>query len=336
LVKRRQVRLRLALPWLELSPGPDTAAGEVTHRAPVAEWMAARGRMLRTPVSDWRAWLLDGPGMHGELLQRFPAGPCTRAAILGGRPAGTWACARPVHLLTAIDHLRLSPARVSLEAGERAALLGDLNRHLQGRGFEFHDSCDGDWCLECETPVECTSVEPAAAAGRNVRDLMPGGRDGARLRSLMNEIQMLLHDHPVNIARTGRGLSAVNSLWLWGFGRLEGEPVTSLPALFTDDAWLAGLWRLHGSTSRRIADFESSVTGAVTESLLGWAEPGDRGAPEAFAWADAHCLAPARDALGRGDAHEVAVLLGDRVLATDRGARFRFWRRVRPLAEVRT
>ena len=38
----------------------------------------------------------------------------------------------------------------------------------------------------------------------------------------------------------------MNSLWLWGFGAAVEPRAPAQGALLTDDAWLAGLWRLHG------------------------------------------------------------------------------------------
>jgi hypothetical protein len=35
-------------------------------------------------------------------------------------------------------------------------------------------------------------------------------------RRLLNEIQMVWHDHPVNLARAERGEMPINSLWLFG------------------------------------------------------------------------------------------------------------------------
>lgn len=37
--------------------------------------------------------------------------------------------------------------------------------------------------------------------------------------ALMNESQKLLKNHPVNLAREGKGLPPANSIWLWGQGR---------------------------------------------------------------------------------------------------------------------
>ena len=66
--------------------------------------------------------------------------------------------------------------------------------------------------------MECDTAEPVQVEGDDIRDCLPAGRDGAQIRKLTNELQMLLHEHPVNIRRAARGLAPVNSIWLWGFG----------------------------------------------------------------------------------------------------------------------
>ena len=57
--------------------------------------------------------------------------------------------------------------------------------------------------------------------------LLPQGADALLVHGWVNEIQMLLHEHPINAAREARGALAVNSLWLWGAGRLV-QPAASL------------------------------------------------------------------------------------------------------------
>jgi hypothetical protein len=340
LVDRRQLRLRLALPWLAAVLRTDAAGGLSGARTPAAEWLFARGQVDPSPVTDWRAWLLGDIAGGAELLRVCPAGPCARGRATGERPAGTWACVRPVHLLTAIDHLQLAAQRLPVDAAEAAALIGDLNRHFEGRGLRFHASAraadgsdDGDWHLECAEPIACECVEPAAAAGRNLRDLMPVGRDGARVRAWIIEIQMLLHEHPVNTARAARKLPVVNSLWPWGFGSLGPVPTITLPPLYTDDAWLAGLWRLQGFAARPVGEFALEEPGGERGALVGWSSAPDGAVREALAKADADCFEPARAGLGRSGVAEIATLLGDCAVTTDRSARFRFWRRSRPLQE---
>jgi hypothetical protein len=48
----------------------------------------------------------------------------------------------------------------------------------------------------------------------------PRGQDAKGLMGMVNEAQMLLHDHPVNQTREDSGRLPVNGLWLWGGGIL--------------------------------------------------------------------------------------------------------------------
>ena len=303
-------------------------------RLPAAEWLAARGERHTTPLPSWRQWLLEGAGVDSDVLDRLPPGPCVYAARNGRVPHGTWACARPVHLLTALDHLQLSPEPLVLDTEETAALVADINQHFDGTGFEVHAANPGEWLLECTGLVDCVTIEPAQAAGHNLRDLMPAGPDGARVRSLMNELQMLLHEHPVNVKRAVRGVPDVNSLWLWGFGTATQPAGRQLPPLFTDDSWLAGLWRAHGAASRTVEEFDVASEDGAAMTLLGWALPSGPGVPERLATAEAKCFAPARDALTDGRVDRVEMLLGDRAIDAGRNARLLVWRRERPLVEV--
>jgi hypothetical protein len=52
------------------------------------------------------------------------------------------------------------------------------------------------------------------------------------VRRWLNEIQMLLHEHPVNVAREERGEPPLNGIWLWGGGKPP-----ALGAAPLDGAW---------------------------------------------------------------------------------------------------
>ena len=229
---------------------------------PGAEWLASRGRRAPAWPGEWRAWLLSRFGPGADALQRCPAGASVRALATRRRDDGCWGCAEPVHLLVGLDHLRLAPlATLALSAEDGCALAASLDAALAGSGFSLHYVERGPWLLECRTDIECETVEPAVAEGHDVRDSLPTGRDGARIRQLTNELQMLLHEHPVNARRGARGLPPVNSIWLWGFGRAGQASDVRLPVLLTDDAWLSGLWCLHGAEARSLAEAGPSAGG---------------------------------------------------------------------------
>jgi hypothetical protein len=317
------------VPWLE---GALVAADEVgsTPRLPAGEYLASRGDVVR-PERPWREWLLDEIGVGGACLEQLTAGSCVRALAAEPPPGATFACARPVHLLTAIDHLQLGRSSIDLDPAEAAAIMADLNRHLDGRGFGLQPVGFGrEWLLTCREPLACTSVDPAGAAGQNLRDTMPGGRDGATVRALMNEIQMLLHEHPVNEARAAKREPVVNSLWLWGFGSSCQTVRAAWPCLYTDDAWLAGLWRAHGEQARPLDEFAHANAAGVDGAVCAWSET----SAGALQQAESRCFEPARRLLEACACNSVAIRSAGCVITTGRRARWRAWRRNRPLHEV--
>lgn len=333
-------RLRIALPWLTRAWLADDAAA--AGRLPATEWVLGRARRQDGPRDagrHWRDWLLEGASLGPDLLQRFPAGPCTFAASTGERPAGSWACAAPVHLVAALDHLRLAaPAPLPLEAGESRELVADLNRRLAGRGFTLFER-GGGWLCRCPDDLDCRAPPPEDAVGGNLRELMPVGRDAARLVAWVNELQMALHEHPVNVHRESRGLPTVNSVWLWGFGAAGVAQGTPADVLATDDDWLAGLWRLHGGVVAEPSALAEVFAGDAAVLRIGLAAvpgaaPAAEDAPARLRAMERQVFVPLRRALQSGSIGDVSILAGSALWQLDSGARWRLWRRPRPLPEL--
>jgi hypothetical protein len=317
------------LPWLEGALAAAVESG-AAPRLPSGEYLVSRGDRVRSD-KPWRAWLLDAIGVGAAGLERVPAGPCARALVAEPPAGATFACARPVHLLTAIDHLQLDRSSIDLDVAETSAIMADLNRHLDGRGFALQALGTGrDWLLSCGESLACASVEPEQAEGQNLRDTMPGGRDGATVRALMNEIQMLLHEHPVNEARAARREPVVNSLWLWGFGSKCEAIFAAWPRLYTDDTWLAGLWRAHGQPTHPLAEFDGVSDAGIDGTVLAWSGA----SAVALNEAESRCFAPARRLLATSACSDVALRSERHVTKTRRAARYRVWRRTRPLREL--
>jgi hypothetical protein len=327
--------VRIALPGVADGLAHCAARGE-TVRLPAAEWLVARGECRRNPGGDWRLWLLEGAGLGADVLERLPAGPCVLAARTASEPQGTWACAEPVHLLTALDHLQLgAPVPVPIGVADRGELVAALNDHFADRGFRLHAPEQGGWLCRCPEGLRCTSVEPAAAIGANLRDLLPVGPDAARVRAFVNESQMLLHDHPVNIRRSAHGEPAVNSIWLWGIGAAARPAARATGVLVSDDDWLAGLWQMHGGVARPLAELADALRQPAGEVRVAIApDTAGSGAASELARVEREVLVPLRAALSSGQVGAATLLLGGRVVELGAGARRKFWRRARPLGEV--
>lgn len=194
----------------------------------------------------------------------------------------------------------LDPAALRLDAPTSDALLeaarplfvddaaGDGATPGGAGPVELRAFAPGCWLL-AQPALEglaCASLD--RVVGRNV-DLWLGSDPRARwLRRLQNEVQMLLHRHPVNEAREACGELPVNSFWLDGCGRLPA----SLQAAVVSVA-------ATGDTPDVAPRGEAQRTVTVDDSLRGPALAEDWHAwSRAFGRLDdglfAHCLARAQ------------------------------------------
>jgi hypothetical protein len=321
-------RVRVALPWAQDALDELREAGSVPA-LPALRWLAGRGNPVRV-ARPWREWLLTTTGTpESDALEHWPAGAALAAAAGAGPGlAPGWGVAQPVHLAAGMDHLRLAPLADAVpQPDEVEAIAATVRQHFAGEAFELTDYVDGAWVLRCEDPVVATTQVPADLVGRNIADAMPQGPDGARLRSLMNEIQMLLHGHPVNERRERRRQLPINALWLWGFGALPAVPATSIGPhgwqLRTDDLWLHAYWRAHAGDEA--APGYGRAEGR--DVLIALSQPPTGDAGEALAEVDSSLLARLVDAVQSGELQLLEVHLGRSACALDRRSRYRFWRR---------
>lgn len=317
-------RLRIALPWLQSALA---AAGAHDALPPLESlrWLGGRGRLQATTHGSWRDWLLE-PALGAAALATVPAGPAVAArqgAAVDGQ--GSWCLAQPVHLVAGLDHVRMSSlATASPTAAEANELAAAVTAHFEAGGPRVVAFVDGAFLLRFDSQIECVTQPPDAVTGRDVHDAMPSGRDGARVRSLMNEIQMLLHDHPVNLRRERARQTAINGWWLWGFGAAANRlaPCDAGWTLRTDDAWLQAAWPEAEPLSERASD---------RDTLVGCVQPPAHDEAAALAQIEAGLLRQAATAIRAGAISRVELLAGDRVLQVGPAARWRFWRRPLPL-----
>ena len=137
-----------------------------------------------------------------------------------GNQAGSayWLYAAPVHLVLQRDTFSLAaPVPLVLEAGEVDALTAALNQHFSSDGLMFfwHEN---KWFLSLQTNPKINTNAPQAAINKDISAYLPTGEGATKWASFSNEIQMLLFEHPVNIAREAKGLPAINSIWCYGGG----------------------------------------------------------------------------------------------------------------------
>ena len=321
-------RVRVALPWLQAALS-ETSVNDSLPAMNALRWLGGRGRLVSGEPRAWREWLLEPVG-GADLLSRWPAGPAL-ALENGLTPAGpgSLCVAQPVHLAAGLDHLRLAPlARAVLTAEDASALGALVSSHFSTGEPTVAALVHGAWLLRFDRSIDCSTQPPDAAVGRNVHDFMPAGRDGARIRSLMNEIQMLLHEHPVNQRRERARLLTVNGWWLWGFGDASADASADRVdqwSLRTDDRWLRAVWHALG---RDVGDITAVADDMLRgDTLIALSQPLAERPEESLTSVDAGLLSLLVSSVRAGAIRSVDVLVGSATLRIESSARMHFWRR---------
>lgn len=130
-----------------------------------------------------------------------------------------WLRADPVHLLLQRDSFSISePMPLHVQHEHAVLIIDSLNAHFSGDGMTFMIGNSGAWYLRLAMQPEIQTTLPSVVLGRNVFQHMPQGAAASTWISYLNEVQMLLHDHPVNIERESSHSAAINSVWFSGGG----------------------------------------------------------------------------------------------------------------------
>jgi hypothetical protein len=203
-----KMHLVLALPGLLLAQAADQAV-----RAPhLARLLAVAGAPAH-----------DGEGLDAMLAAHYgiqhpkgtdcPLAP-VRLAALGGDPGMSfWLVADPVTLVAGRDDVRLMGVVHDLDSNDAQSLVAMLNAHFETDGLVFVAPQPDAWFVRAPARVALLTRQVAAVTGRTLRDLLPSGADASTWQRWQSEIQMLLHQHPVNLARERDGRAPANSVW---------------------------------------------------------------------------------------------------------------------------
>ena len=211
--------------------------------APRLKTALARAAYASDANADAEALLCEWFGVPRQ--QDWPLAPLL--AKEDGLPAsiGYWLCATPLHLETRRNALvAASTDQLPIGESESAAFAATLAGHLQSEGIALYAPAPGRWYLSSDNAPALTTTPMDVVAGRDIRAHLPTGKDSARWRRILTEMQMLLHSHPVNEVRESRGLPPINSVWLWGGGTLPPAPAktqTPFTSVNSNDAAIRAL-----------------------------------------------------------------------------------------------
>ena len=254
--------------------------------------------------------------------------------------------ADPVHLRADIADLVLfDAAQADLPRAEADALARTVNDALGPQAPRIDAAHPHRWYVALDAPARIATTPLSLAAGARVSEAMPRGPDAPQWHRWMNEVQMALHECPVNAERERRGAVPINSVWLWGAGSLPPAPPAPFVGTWSDDALVRGLARHAGV-----------AYGAMPPGGRAWLDGEPRPGAHLVLFADLYPAVrradvdlwrnaiahfgvawgqPLLDALDRGAVSQVAIHdeRGNRFTST-RWGRFRWWRRAGLAARI--
>lgn len=140
----------------------------------------------------------------------------------GAAPSATFVLiADPVHFEAGHADVVLTRIIDDLARDEADALITTLGAHFAVDGLRFIAPRANAWFALSEEPRAAATPPTAALIGRSLIAHLTQSAQAATWRRMQDEAGMLLHGHPVNLAREARGAATVNALWFWGGGRIE-------------------------------------------------------------------------------------------------------------------
>ncbi len=281
----------------------------------------------------------------GQANTAWPVAPFTLVADSGKPGPDYWLRMDPVHMKVDFKGGTLTEAhRLGISAAEAGRLCSDLNAHFSDAPWRIEALHPSRWYVRLQTEPDLTCPPPEAFVGQPITDMPPFGEDGAVWRAVATEIQMLFNAHEVNKQREANGLYPLNSVWIWGGGRLPPPPGQSSPW----DLVVGGDERVRG-----LADWSRTSTESLPENALEWLDRNQglnavllvldslsdrvgKGDVEVWreqqGWIDRHWMGPLLEAIRLHRVKHLTVVTETAKIGFSRFCFAKFWRPKRSLA----
>lgn len=150
--------------------------------------------------------------------------------------------ADPVHLQADRDSIfMMGNQNLVISNEESNRLIHDINTHFGDEPFTIEPLTARHWYLSMPRSQEIRTTPMHEVINRDIQSYLPHGGDSRYWRKILNEIQMLLSANEVNREREASGDPPINSLWLWGGGKLPVATQTSWTTVCGDDDLLQAL-----------------------------------------------------------------------------------------------
>ncbi|MCP5241825.1 MAG: phosphoglycerate mutase [Burkholderiales bacterium] len=255
------MNLHLYIPSLFWS---DTTIPEIYQDLylPSLEKLLAKSKIEKTDTTDFSAWLCNT--FKIEKQHDWPVAPVMLQTDKNNHITVSdkdyWLRADPVHLRVEQNHIMLADSNVfELTQDEAVQYTSAINQCLNDElliVLPFHSS---RWYIRLKDRPEIHTHTLSSATCQNINNLLPTGNDSGKWRKMFNEIQMLLHDHPLNLERAARNQIVINSVWFWGGGLLPQSIQPVYSNIWSDEPF-----------SRALADFSLTPYKRLPDNIAKW------------------------------------------------------------------
>ena len=173
----------------------------------------------------------------------------------------------PCHLAADLKTLHLQ-AISPLEPAEIEELQSAVSEFLRADAMTIDAVGENHWLLRWPEPIDYQQNSIMELGLGPLSSDEASGIDKGKVNRLQSELQMLLHQHPVNQRRAANGKNAINAFWLWRDPISPASKSTSFD-LIAGDELLRGLTAREHSSNQSAPEGNAASNGntALTDLL---------------------------------------------------------------------
>ena len=250
----------------------------------ILEAWLTRAEQTQSPVHDPWTGLFSLFGVASNANDASPVAAVTAAFDGLDARQGWWLRADPVYLQPDRHQaVLLASEALELQAEESHALVESLNTHFAADGWQIKAPHPQRWYIQFPQAEQIHTTPLPQVMGQGVNPYLPQGAQRQQWHGRLNEIQMLLHQHPLNQQRLQAGKLPVNSVWLWGEGMLPTVTGGQFDTVYGDDILLEALAQLtharyaplsafgpHSAKGRCLLLLDACYSSVQDRDVFGW------------------------------------------------------------------
>ncbi len=129
-----------------------------------------------------------------------------------------------------------------LDPYERNEIENCIRSVLLEEGIHLHADHAERWCIALNEPLQFEFTPLDEALGMDLAEALPSHPEARFWRRVLTEIQVALHNCPVNMRRRQAGRQEINSVWFWGGGLIpEAAPHDLIDTVYSNHPVTRGL-----------------------------------------------------------------------------------------------